>query len=137
MPIEILTLDNQYIHFTSIDDKPIVRNIQAGNGGYRIVCPKQLYVFTVDGGSSHPQMKDYTDQWIKMTIQEGILSSVKAELLSTDVKSDFLVYFMLVDKENQKRILRVEYTNGEVTGNLFNLRTIEDALLEDNSYWQE
>jgi len=105
--------------------------IVSGNGGYKIVFPKQITIYSGPG----PQTVDYyPGEILALHIEGGDHIIIERKLLTDD-----WVYgcFMVTDSKDQKRIIEVvnDLEFGYPSKSYF--EKLESQYCNDPNYWQE
>ena len=128
-PVVPIVLSNQLAQVDKTNTVSRIRII-SGNGGYRIILPKQLLI--VPTNSIEFQNVDFSDDILSLRIEDGNNIVIERKLLTDQWVSGF---FMVADRKGSKRIFVVDQTN--ICGNLYDFKELEHYYLNNSNYWQE
>jgi len=128
-PVVPIVLSNQLAQVDKTNTVSRIRII-SGNGGYRIVLPKQLLI--VPTNSIELQNVDFSDDILSLRIEDGNNIVIERKLLTDQWVSGF---FMVADRKGSKGIFVVDQTN--ICGNLYDFKELERYYLNSSNYWQE
>lgn len=101
--------------------------IVSGNGGYRIVFPKQIIVYS----GLVRETVDYSDEIFALHIERGDHIIVERKLLTNQWVGG---YFMVTDSKDQKRIIEV---GNDCVFSDPDFEKLESQYCNDPNYWQE
>ena len=114
--------------------------ITGGNGDYRIIYPKRIYVYVRGeylGHSAEDYLRDYSEDIVKLSIEHKNI--VVAQITFPDDKAHIEGYFMIEDAKKARKVFYLTNPNGAF-GDLTSPEEEEayrQRLLSDPDYWQE
>jgi len=132
---DTLKLSSQIVDISYLHPMDNYTYIVSGNGGYKIVFPKQIKVISPPYYMPEDSVDvDYSDQILALHFDNQDHIVVELKLLTGQ---DVLGNFMVADSKGQKRILVVcDMPLGIWYGDDY-FKAIESRLLNDPDYWQQ
>jgi len=128
-PVVPIVLSKQLAQVDKTNTVSRIRII-SGNGGYKIILPKQLSILPTN--SIEFQNVDFSDEILSLRIEGGNNIVIERKLLTDEWVSGF---FMVADCKGSKRIFVVD--QAIIYGNFYDFKELERYYLNDSYYWQE